>query len=277
VGDLEDQIIGFPYVSHNQSEIGGAIEASTAYTTVTSGAANTKGAWMQLLAATAQDSGAMLLGYVYGSIGFGIDIGVGAAGAETVLVPNIYASSPGVAIPHTILIPIFVRKGTRIAVRCQDATGGGTITLGVIMLKTPVSGQMFPLRAWPSIGPTIGESAGYLTASSVGTTLTASASANVKGAYTELIAATAKRSVCMIVHLGIVPTVAIYYLVDIAIGAAASEVVIVPDLHVWHSNSQTTPITIPIMIPPGTRISARCQASTGSKTIQIAISLLEVK
>ena len=109
------------------------------------------------------------------------------------------SSSPGIRDTSCDPNSHLRQKGNEDRCSLSRCNGRKHITLGVIMLKTPVSGQMFPLVAWPSIGPTIGESAGYLTASSVGTTLTASASANVKGAYAELIASTAKRSVCMIV------------------------------------------------------------------------------
>jgi hypothetical protein len=276
MGDIVAEAVGFPYRSHFGSEIGGALEATTEYTTVTSGAANTKGSWTQLLAATAEDSAAMLLAFTYPGVMFGIDLGVGAAASETVLVPNIYVGCPGNALPHAILIPVFVKKGTRITARLQDSAGGNSMTLAVIMLKTPVSAQMLPLNTWPSIGPTIGESAGYLTSSSVGTTLTASASANTKGSYAQLIASTAKRSVCMLVFMGNT-VIDQKFFIDIATGAAASEVVLVSDLFIWYSSDQITPVTIPIMIPPGTRIAARCQCNlAGSKTIKACITLLEV-
>jgi hypothetical protein len=269
--------MGFPYRSFYGSEIGGALEASTTYTVLTSGAANVKGAWVQLIASTAEDSGGMFLVLPYNGVFSGLDVGVGAAASETVLVPNIYVGCPGNAIPNWVFVPISVKKGTRVSARFQDSGGGNTLTIGVVMLKTPVSGQIFPPVDWPSVGPSIGESAGYLTASSVGTTLTASASANTKGAYAQLIASTAKRSVCMVVCIGQTGAIDQKFMVDIATGAAASEVVLVSDLGIWYSNDQVTVGTIAIMIPPATRIAARCQCNvTGSKVCRIAIVLLEV-
>ena len=277
MGDLPNDAIGFPYRSHFGSETGGALTASSLMTGVTSGAAHTKGAWTQMIASTAEDSGGLLLISPYIGVYAGWDIGIGAAGSETVLVSNLYWGAPGNAIPNWILIPVFIKKGTRIAMRFQDSGGGSTVTAGVVVLKTPVSGQNLRPVAWPTVAPTIGESAGYITATSLGTLLTCSASANTKGAYAQLIASTSKRTVCLIVGIGNTIAGDQHYLIDISTGAAASEVVLVANLCIWYSADQITVGTIPVMIPPGTRLAARAQCNlAGSKTCKCALVLLEV-
>lgn len=52
------------------------------------------------------------------------------------------------------------------------------------------------------------------------------------------------------------------YLVDIAVGAAGSEQVIIPNLLVNTRSMCVTEYRFPIAIPAGTRISARCQSTT---------------
>lgn len=277
MGDLPNVAIGFPYRSFYGSEMGGAIEASTTFTVVTAGAAHTKGSWTQLIASTAEDSSGMVLIFFQAYFMIGLDVGVGAAGSETVLVPNVYTGSPGWAVPWWVYIPISVKKGTRISVRVQSVAGGNTIQMGVLMLKTNASAQIFPPVDYPSVAPTIGESAGFLTASTAGTLLTASASAHVKGSYAQLIASTAKRTVAMIVCAGNPSNTDTNYMIDIATGAAASEVVLISDLPLRYTLDGISVTTIPIMIPPGARIAARCQSDVGSRTVKIALVLLEVK
>lgn len=115
-----------------------------------------------------------------------------------------------------------------------------------------------------------------VTASSRGTSLTAAASTNTKGAYTTIIAATAHAAKGFLVQLGSV-SAGIDYLVDIAIGGAGSEIVVVADLMAGSgtgSIARQGAYFIPIAIPAGTRISARCQATTLSSVIRAKVHLL---
>lgn len=117
--------------------------------------------------------------------------------------------------------------------------------------------------------------------SSEGTTITASGTTHTKGSYTTLIASTAEDSYSMAVlinNVGVASTNA-HMLVDIAIGGAGSEVVIIPNLMagnagVW-ANAMGGGVMyhFPIGIPQGTRVSARCQASTASDTCGVVVWL----
>lgn len=119
------------------------------------------------------------------------------------------------------------------------------------------------------------EAAGSNTAVSRGTSITAG-TVNTKGTYTQLIASTTFRSTAMLVMWDD-PAVAVDYLIDVAVGAAASEVVIAPNL--FFSSGATGTISygayylLNIGIPAGSRLSARSQASTASSVSRISIVL----
>lgn len=116
----------------------------------------------------------------------------------------------------------------------------------------------------------------YGATTSGGTTITASASGNTKGSYTEITAATAFNAQGIIVCLGRVDVI-YNFLVDIAIGAAGSEVVIVSNIPARSASSCGIDLQyfLPIAIPSGTRISARCQCTSGgSITIQCSIIVI---
>ena len=130
------------------------------------------------------------------------------------------------------------------------------------------------MPTWPLIDHGAMTSVG--TASGAGTTVTASATANTKGAYAQLTASTPQAAGAIIVSL--VAGAAADMLVDLAIGTAGSETVIVANLTTsvgtGGSNNQGAPLLLPISIPAGTRLAARCQATVGNSTCQVAVHLL---
>lgn len=116
----------------------------------------------------------------------------------------------------------------------------------------------------------------------LGTTVTASATPHTKGAYAQLIAASAFDTYWVEVVLGEVgvSAAATSLLVDIAIGAAAAETVIIPNLNAGFSATQagTGPVgaahyAFPLKVPAGSRISARCQSLVVSDTVKVQIRL----
>lgn len=89
-----------------------------------------------------------------------------------------------------------------------------------------------------------------------------------KGAYVTLIASLAADTYGLIIQIHNTVTSAANrsYAVDIAIGAAGSEIVIIPDLIGSNAATYTSPgggifYYFPIFIPAGTRVSARAQGS----------------
>lgn len=113
--------------------------------------------------------------------------------------------------------------------------------------------------------------------SPVGTTITAHADIHTKGSWTELFSATTYDSygfflrICESTSTGVQTDL----LVDIGIGAAASEVVILPDfLAGWAGQAMNgRPFFIPLFIPRGARVAARCQALITADTVDVVMSL----
>lgn len=137
------------------------------------------------------------------------------------------------------------------------------------------------MAVWPLRGIRPARAVDLMRASSArsGVTLTAAAVAHTKPAtYTTVIASTSGDASLMLVYLSATRTDATNTsaLLDIAIGAAASETIIVPDLGVGYANSSLDrcPMwAIPVNIPAGTRISARLQSAVALATGSISMDL----
>jgi len=109
-----------------------------------------------------------------------------------------------------------------------------------------------------------------------GATVTGSATIHTKGPFTQLIAATAAATQLVYIMLSdtTVSAARSDTLVDIAIGPAGSERVILPNLLAgWAPPLRLSPRTLilPLYIPSGMRISARAQSITASKQVGVAI------
>lgn len=111
----------------------------------------------------------------------------------------------------------------------------------------------------------------------VPTVVTSSASTNTKGSYVQIVASTAFTS--NFAHIRITRAeVSRRYLFDVATGAGGSETVVAPDLCGDNADSVSSVsgqglYSLPLAIASGTRIAARCQATTGSTDIHFAITL----
>jgi len=105
-------------------------------------------------------------------------------------------------------------------------------------------------------------------------TVTASASTHTKGSYSEIVASLAEDVDGLYVYLSNESRQ--NYLVDIAIGAAGSEVVIAANLGMqkggtFDSGKRTSQWVLPLAIPAGTRVSARCQTDAGSGVLSARV------
>lgn len=130
------------------------------------------------------------------------------------------------------------------------------------------------MPSFPLHGAQKTENAGAVTSTSRGTAVTASGSANTKGSYAELIAATAFISSWIWVMIDDVAA-GVDYLIDIAIGGAGSEVVICSNLYAGAGTGSINYgwYLFPIQVPAGVRLSARCQASTASSVARVSAML----
>jgi hypothetical protein len=111
-------------------------------------------------------------------------------------------------------------------------------------------------------------------------TVTAGGTAHTKGAWTQLIASTPYDAYGIWVGIdGIhVSAGATNYLVDIGVGPAGSEQVIIPNLDVWGADATAAGLNplifwFPVYIPAGSRIAARSQSVTASKTCRVMVTL----
>jgi len=247
-----------------------ALGTVSADLTVTANAsANTKGTYTELIASTAFATIGVLITIKRLSSTLAdclVDIAVGAAGSEVVLVPNILFSSKSGLFPCGIFfVPLSVPAGTRVSARIQATTGSTTLTVGIHMIGGEGLPTVQRCENW-----------GAATADSGGVAVNPGAVADTKGVYSELIAASAFAVSWIVVCIGNLingtETTANYQL-DIAIGAAAAEQVLVPNLHfiVDAAFDFGFPqfFALPCSIPAGTRVAARSQSSTTDATDRV--------
>jgi hypothetical protein len=245
----------------------GTVTTTSAGTVITASASiNTKGSWAQLVASSAIDSCCLevaLTGNASSSAnGQSVDIGIGAGGSEVVIVADLMTQPPWNNSVHYVF-PISIPAGTRIAARTQATTASSPVTCAVNLFD----GE-FARESYGGVG-----TVGFVSASTHGTAITPSATANTKGSYSQLIASTASDYVGFVLGFDLqnasVTTVQ-SFLLDLAIGAAASEVNIVSNFSVFSvvaSSFRVAPANsafYPIQIPAGTRLSARVQSSIAS-------------
>lgn len=129
---------------------------------------------------------------------------------------------------------------------------------------------------WPMLpgGAVVGRSTIVGGSSLPGPQTTANASANAKGAWTELMAAAPAGATGLLVEV-IGGSGSMDGLVDIAIGAAGSEVIIAADLITCRVTDLAPAVyMLPIPIPVGERISARSQSTTASVGCYVGVHLL---
>lgn len=247
------------------------ITAVSAATSVSSGTAtgsptqNTKGAWVELVTAT--DKSCNLLSIlmnaasVYDHL---VDIGVGPAGSEVVLIANLlFSRAQSTSTGHfCYTFPVNIPAGTRIAVRSQ-CKGTNNPSVRIQLLASAGSFQPHLAGAVATFGAN--------TADSGGTAIDPGAVLNTKGAWTQIAAATDSAIKAIVMAIGqqaiLNRASANNWLLDIGIGAAGAETVIIADYAlVAFNDSYTTPQPsvsplIPVDIPAGARIAARIQAS----------------
>jgi hypothetical protein len=125
---------------------------------------------------------------------------------------------------------------------------------------------------------------GYITypvgPTTTGVTLTASASANTKGSYTEIAASSSFACTAVQVHILLTTsTDGLQFLTDIATGAGGAESVVIPDIildnpiNTGGSSFGSGFWVLPLAIAASTRIAGRIACSTGSSTAVIVVTL----
>jgi len=106
------------------------------------------------------------------------------------------------------------------------------------------------------------------------TQITLGGTANTKTGYTQLVASTSFDIHYLVVEIDFINSSAVSLLdvsVDIAIGAASSEVVIIADLLATLNRNQQACFQLPVFIPAGSRVSARAQSDQINEAIGVGI------
>lgn len=256
-----------------------------AVTATASGTTHTKGSWVQVVASTAEAWSGFWLGI---NINFTaatntailLDIGTGAAGLENARASNISVGNSNVKL-HTswVYVPMYVPVSTRIAVRIQSAVASKTAAFRIV----GVPGRNMGLAG--SIAQpftTDVQTYGAVTASSRGTTVTANATINTLGAWTQLVASSTSVTRALLVRLDANSTTTLTAssgYVQIGVGAAAAEAQVGHD--VWFGCSVDEWVTadgpgaiVPIYglnIPAGSRISARISTNVASQALGVSV------
>lgn len=223
---------------------------------------NTKGNYTQLVAATGVQATAVIV-----QLGCGVlyhdalvDIAVGGSGSEQVLAANLLVSTREKA-SVVYMLPVSIATGSRIAARYQssDTSGARVVYAQVTLLSSPFLPGA-PLGRVTTYGAD--------TADSGGVPVDPGGSANTKGAYSEIAGSTDGLIRSLLIGLGCANNTVLTAaegLVDIAIGAAGSEQIIIPDLWIRYSDQENIAPQVygplPVSIPAGVRLAARAQCS----------------
>lgn len=251
--------------SRGPSRIAAVTQANTDYglPLTSPGAINTKSAWTQLYSSAPFATQGVLLNIRAADFGtkYLVDIGIGGAGSEEVIIPDLFLWMNNSTPSMGVYIPIRIPAGVRVSARVAMSTLAGSATVGVQLLLIAEDLQ------WDRV-PRIPRATafGVDAANSRGVTLT-SAGGGAKGAWVELTASTPHPVHWLVIQFGSEDRgsgMSGDY--DIAIGGAGSEKIILPDFgyavaapggdHVY------PPYTaLPVFIPPGSRLAARFAGS----------------
>lgn len=238
--------------------------------TTLAGSTTAKGAWTQIAASTPVDAHEIIVdlmpSYVGGTDTAVVDIAVGASGAEQIIIPNMLYSQDqwnGFATGK-LRFPMQIPAGSRISGRCQIKNAyvpQATVTL-------------INNGAKNNAGQTIVTD--YGTSTTYGTALTPTTGA--KSAWVQLAATTSydlSGFYLVLGNGGSSVTTTLWAAIDVGIGAAGSEQVVLPDYMAGvDSNAE---IYLPVYsdfigmnIPAGSRIAVRAQASA-AKAVHVQL------
>lgn len=240
-----------------------SIRGAGAYSaTITAGgSAHTKGSFAELSAATAAASSRQHVECLESDAAsqyFLFDLALGAAGAEVVVVENIFARfrlgrAGGFIAQTDIDIPI----GSRVSSRCQSVQASALLSLAMILEHRALTG----LPSAVTYGADL--------ANTRGTRVDPGGTANAKGSYIEIAAVTGASHDTMSLFFGewdqtnnLDGLTFAFWLVDVSTGAAGAEVVWLPDLTltrvVLQNGIEMTAFRFAVDMPKYTRMACRC-------------------
>jgi len=226
-------------------------------------AANTKGSWEEICPAAPFDA-TLFVAVEMATAGTGIlmDVGVGAAGNEMVVVENLLytnGTSTNVMVgAHAI--PILIKKGQRVALRRQARTTTGYVA---------VRGSLFPAN----------QSAAFDFCTTLGATLADSGGlavdpggvAGVQGAWVEFSSGLPFATKALSIGAGARQTTVVLANFDVSVAKGPEHSRVAYSAHIT-SNSVVLPShsgPYPVDIPPGTPIAVAVAAGTTNATYRV--------
>ncbi|MGP3914322.1 hypothetical protein [Nonomuraea sp. 10N515B] len=251
-----------------RASVGGEVNVQTGAT------ANTKGSWITLISGIPAPGAWINLATdrftTAGDRAILVDIGIGDAGSETVIAPDLIMGNRDY---RGTLFPLHIPAGATVRARASAQLTSQFVRIRTHILHgEPDCGLSVPGRVTPY---------GTVPASSGGINVTPSGTSNVKGSYTELTAATtAPIHALMVLVQGISSLLPnMEYLIDIAVGPAGSETVVIPDFAVWSRDDEIMHPRSPefwplsVCLPAGVRLAARCLAVNNTSTTAIEVAV----
>jgi hypothetical protein len=233
------------------------------------GVGNTMTGWVQLAASTDFEAAGfwIMVSFDFVASGDGavlFDVGIGGAGSEVTIIQSLVSYSDFNGMSNAYYVPLTLPAGSRVAVRAQHP---GTVTNTLYFTLTLISQTIL---GHPGFGHC--ETYGDDRAATNGVQVTTTA-ANSKGAWAELEASiTSQARALLVVTFG--GNNSGRCLDDVGVGAAASEVVVVPDL----AGSPDITIVgkegqwlVPVSIPAGSRLVGRTANANGSNNFHYMI------
>jgi hypothetical protein len=239
--------------------------------TVTAAAStNTKGAWAVLAASTAEDCDILIVTINRAGTSnadYLVDIGVGGAGVEQVVVANLLGSNSGTGSLFGVdcVLPISIPAATRLTARCQSTTLSAQTRVSCSMQLSGLAASEERSRA---------TTYGANTADSGATSIDPGATINTKGAWTQITSSTTSDLSALVLGFGNQVNAVrtdCTWLVDVGVGTAGSEVVIIADMLVQAeaADDALSPAfspTFPVSIPASSALSVRAQCSINDAT-----------
>ncbi len=255
--------------------VGMTTSGSTTPTELTEpGSTNTKSAYTQISPGLSFDAAGILV-TVFATTNtnrtYLVDIALGAAGSEQVLINNLFCSVANTTNARYFYFPVAVPAWTRIAARYQVT---GSVTSDIRVAVTGFAQGWFAAESYGRV-ITLGATA----ADSGGIQLVHPGVAHTKGAYSQIAASTSASISALLIALG--NSDGDYSLtgqqcfMDIAVGSAGAEQVLLPNLYFKSTGFQFYPEIIgplPAQIPANSRVAGRMQGgSTATDHVDIIL------
>lgn len=236
-----------------------ALQASTKpISCFANASAHTKGNWVELISVPQSPiSGLVLSYYTAASTDFLVDIAIGAAGSETIILNNLVAGAATGYPIRSLFLPIEIPVGARIATRCQSNPGNIDINIFIYLM-----GQGFlPSHSYQRI-----TTYGANISTTRGVAYDCGAVANTKAGWVEVISSTTNPIRQLLIGIGnqnVSRSGYPRFAMDIGIGAAGSEVIEVANVFFAGDPYCIYPIyfIFNVMIPSGSRIAINAQCS----------------